>query len=191
MATGIPDSMWSLEELVEQTSKQRGYSGGNDGKMMDAKEAAAVLICASILSGCANLEPSSEQLRANPHQKGTVSFADPYPVILANITASANKCFPTRKLSYSPGYVESATAPEMTVRSDELESGKLAIVEGLTRGGLDPAEDVFMSLDIRATPSGTEVDYYISPFLFGRYDNSSSFVPLANAWAHGDATKCD
>ena len=153
--------------------------------------AAAVLICAALLSGCANRFLSSEQLRAEPHQKGTVSFTESYPEVLANITASANKCFPSRPLYYSPS-TGAAASPHMVVRAIELELGKLAKVEALTAGlGLDGgAEDVFMSLDIRAIPSGTEVDYYISRAFFGTYDASSSFVPIINSWAHGDGTKC-
>jgi hypothetical protein len=156
-----------------------------------AVHAAVAFICVSLLGGCANLFLSSEQLRAGTHQKGSINFADPYAVVLASIIAGANKCFPDRPLSYSP-YTSAATSPHMAVRSVELESGKLAKVEGLIAnlagGG---AEDVFMSLDIRAIPSGTEVDYYIGRRFFGSDEDSSKFIPIANAWVRGDGTKCD
>jgi hypothetical protein len=140
------------------------------------------LICVFVLGGCANLDHSSQELRADPHQKGSVNFADPYPTIFANISTSANKCFPTRNLG-------GPAAGEMAVKSIELEPGKLARVEGMTLsfGG----QDVFLSIDIRAIPNGTVVDYYISAAFFGRFDNSSSFAPVVNLWARGDARKCD
>ena len=136
-----------------------------------------------LLSGCANLVHSSEELRANPYQKGTVNFSDPFPTIFANISASANKCFPTRNLG-------GPAAGQMMVKSIELEPGKLARIEGVTFDVVG-YQDVFLSIDIRAISSGTEVDYYISRSVFGRFDESSSFVPLVNLWAHGDASKCD
>ncbi|MDE1987650.1 MAG: hypothetical protein KGJ28_14020 [Alphaproteobacteria bacterium] len=154
--------------------------------------AAAVLVCTALLSGCANRFLSSEQLRAEPHQKGTVRFTESYPEVLANITVSANKCFPSKPLYYSPS-TGAAASPHLVVRAIELEPGKLAKVEALTAGlGLDGGtEDVFTSLDIRSIPTGTEVDYYISRAFFGTYDASSSFVPIVTSWAHGDGTKCD
>lgn len=123
--------------LIEARLKWRSR-----GKMMKniMAHAAAVLACVALLSGCTNLSVSSEQLRADPQQKGTVSLAAPYPVVSANITASANKCFPTKSLYYDPGYLASVTAPQMSVRSDELEPGKLARVKGLTTSARSLAE---------------------------------------------------
>ena len=151
-------------------------------------KAGMALAFVSLLSGCASLDQSAEELRADPHQKGTVSFADPYSVVFANVTASANKCFPTRPLSYGPGYLMSATAAHMSVELVELEPGKLGRMEAITTG---LGKNVFLSMDIRSTPSGTGIDYYIGKAFFGTYDNSSRFEPIAIAWAQGDATKCD
>jgi hypothetical protein len=148
----------------------------------------ATLICISLLGGCANLYMSSEELHASPHQKGSISVAGTYPVVFANITASANECFPSRSLNTDPGYLMRATARQMSVTSAELEPGKLGRIEIKTTG--IASDNVFASIDIRAIPSGTEVDYYIGQRFFGTYDNSSSFLPLANAWARGDASKC-
>lgn len=83
-------------------------------------KAGMALAVVSLLSGCASLDQSAEELRADPHQKGTVSLADPYSVVFANVTASANKCFPTRPLSYGPGYLMSATAAHMSVNRSNL-----------------------------------------------------------------------
>src|ERR1700730_1678227 len=91
---------------------------------------ARVALYASLLTGCASMYNSSEGLRAKPHQKGSITLADPYSAVFANITASATKCFPGTLLDRG-SYLLTASQPRTYVESVELEPGKLAKVEAL------------------------------------------------------------
>jgi hypothetical protein len=118
-----------------------------------------------------------------------VVLSGSYSVIFANISASADKCFPAGKVGNGINPATAAAAADMVAKSAELEPGRFAQVERMTSGLF--GKNVFLSLDIRAIPSGAEVDYYISSGFFGRFDNNSSFEPIVKSWARGDATKCD
>jgi|HubBroStandDraft_2_1064218.scaffolds.fasta_scaffold651022_1 hypothetical protein len=134
-----------------------------------------------LLNGCLM---TSDELRADPHEKGSISISMPYSVAFANLVSSANECFPARHANLG------ALASNYThVSVEEIARGRLAKIEGVTEHSLTK-DNVFVSIDVRAIQNGTEIDYYVSPRFFGIYDDSSSFRPIAEAWANGDGTKC-
>ena len=127
------------------------------------------------LSACST---TTEDLHSGPHEKGSFVVNSPYQITYENIARSARKCFPGRGIVAAYYYS----------RSVELETGKAGRVEAELRGGFE--ETVLVSLDVLATPSGTEIDYFVGPSYFGRFDSRTSFRPIAQEWANGNSSKC-
>jgi hypothetical protein len=137
----------------------------------------AVLLALPLLSACALFtHQSSDDLRSKPHEKGTIVVSRPYGEVFALVSAVADHCFPTHSLNAGGGYLQQAAAGSILTRSFEIKEGKLGKVEVLTTH-LGGEEDVLVSLDIRAVPTGTELDYFVSWRFFGTDDSNSSFKP--------------
>ena len=144
-----------------------------------------ILTSLFILTGCAM---SSNELRADPHEKGSIRVALPYSVAFANIASSANECFPSRLTGVAYAYTTIAVT-YMHVNVTEIETGKLTRVEVVVDRAIGK-NNVIVSIDVRSIPAGTEIDCYISQRYFGTYYDSPSFRPIAEAWANGNGTKC-
>jgi len=136
-----------------------------------------LLLSPLLLFGCAI---STQELRTTPHEKGTITVDLPWSTVFANITKSVRECFPDRVLNrFSFFYTTSL----------EIEPGKFGEVKAIN-GHAGNVKDVFVMVDVDATPTGTAVQYYISRRFFGTYDDSSSFRPIAEAWATGNGKRC-
>jgi hypothetical protein len=115
---------------------------------------------------------TTEGVRADAGEKGTIHVAAPYDVVYRHFVARAEGC-----------HHGGTNVSYFFVTAAERIPGKSAIVE-VVQGGL--LRRVMMSTDIVAVGDETDVTYYKNPEL-GIF---MSFHPTMVEWANGTGTRC-
>ena len=130
------------------------------------------------LSACST---TTEDIHNSAAEKGSLDVPLPYSVVYEDVAKSVDGCIPTG------GTVASHTWS----RATQIEPGKLGRVEGF-RGGV-PGNRIFLSIDIKATPTGTtHIDYFSNYYsdYYGLINFPKDFKPVLQAWVAGKTYDC-
>ena len=128
------------------------------------------------LAACSSA--TTQELRADPREKGTVSVRQPYPVVYSNLSNRAAYCFHG-----------GTPASNFRTEATEVEPGKYGTVEVIHAGIL--VSEVLISADVRATADGTEVTYFVNSRIYPIFsDAKDRFRPIMEEWAAGTGTRC-
>lgn len=130
----------------------------------------ALLLIGCLALGACNF--STEAVRSNAGDKGTIHVAAPYDVVHRNFVARANDC----------AGPPPPDGPEFVTDSETI-PGKSAVVE--VRVG-NVIQRVLISADIVAAGDGTDVTYYKNPDSL----NIVAYRPVMMEWANGTGSKC-
>ena len=134
--------------------------------------AAAGALRAPVLFGCLALGActfSTEAVRSDAGDKGTIHVAAPYDVVHRNFVARAKYCYDPPGTAF---VTDSETIP-----------GESAVVE-VRQGNI--IQRVLITADVVAAGDQTDVTYYKNPEI----PNIVAYRPVMTEWANGSGTKC-